>query len=268
MPENRVSQLWQLQSVDWCPGRHRLAVRVHKELVINDSRYTDQLIDSTGEVRKAYRNWVGADDSLLGMYGDWVYGADHDEGFPSDYHVFIFNPVLTTEEKTKPFLTRWFNKIHSWPPVVQDIMFHRPRGGSDVGWYGNREYREGVTVASRVKEEHFISDVAFGKNFIKCDEPRPGEIAFNQGNSSIPECLHPEIKLPPPPSLAGWETLDGYPARRGVSPREARKVAATNHKTWKKHRIKSEIDVQFRDGLHYYVRWTIYPPPRGRVLKR
>jgi hypothetical protein len=216
-----------------------------------------------------YRNmtWI-AQRPHVQEFGGYVYVAM--EEADADHKRLIFAKSKTQTERNTPFETIYSTRQYPWPAVLQELWFEEV----DNYIYQKRFYRPSVTVDSRIKIQHYLSEVPWPQAVTSHPQPIPTEVTGTQVveasdndvfslQVNFPKCLHPEVILSRAIRSGSASRIDNagtQPPNYTNSNPQSQVFPATNFTDWQKFVIQDVVQPQ--RGLYLREKVTIYPPQR------
>lgn len=194
--------------------------------------------------------------------------------------MFVYGKPKTEEEKNTAFrvTNRRFGN-HRWPPILKALGFitdyNFPRSANSIrnngaasgivvapNYYVREAYIPEVNEGTRFREEEFFSPTPF--NIPRYPVPQATSVSYdiNGVRGRFPECLHPEIVVPPT-ATASAQMVGGFffPMSGNL---EGQRFPRTNFRTWTSY-VLMHTQEQMEGGW-YGRRVRVFPPPTPKLI--
>lgn len=187
------------------PSVWNLEVTVKASQLATDPDFTP----TEGTAYNLFPKWL-KDSAYIRKWGEYTY-IDNRDGPQKGDVTLVFCKNFTAAEAATPFRTYWRYGNHRWPPqllalsFIKDNNFPRAINGTIKGqagvilgpnYYVRRVLIPEINEGSRFLVEEFFSNTALpiSSGLV----PVPTEVMWDipGARGSVPECLHPDIRIP------------------------------------------------------------------------
>jgi hypothetical protein len=210
-------------------------------------------------------SWIKTVQAIPPTLQDYVlrdHAASGDGG-----RVFIFGPVLTTQQKTTPFRPAYHNRRQQyWPTVLLKLWFEKHQiNGQDV-ILERMLHRDGQTYSTVFETLEYITDVQRSKTQLSRLQQITDSIHWNLGSNSgsVPECLHGDVSFQNFTASGSGSVLFGCgTVESGIAGQQSKQeFPATPMTDWERYPV--EIQSNYVMGYWHYIETWAIPPIDGR----
>jgi hypothetical protein len=215
-----------------------------------------------------------ATDERFGLY-QYV-----DKSSGDGYVKFVYAAPKTDAQKNTPFRSSWKKHgNHRWPPILKSIVIlsdnNLPRsanviqnGQSGIAtgptYYDRYIYIPDCNEGTRFLLEEFFAATQFVIPRYRTPVATSVQFSIPGLNGSFPECLHPDIDIPP--ARTANAVYLGDQAFSGNGQVEGQFFPKTNFKTWLPYVLFDEQEM--RESGWYRQRIRVFPPLLPKAIRR
>lgn len=196
---------------------------------------------------------------------------------PEGYVRFLWAPVRTEEEVSKPFRESETFGNHRWPPILRglqlfpDYSFPNATNGPDgkilmaPRYYVREIFIPEQNEGTRFIKREFMSHKKFSIPSWPVPEPTSVSYDILGAQGRFPECLHPRIVIPPTrTATAAYSVGDGNSGAAGAISGQI--FPATNFEDRAPYFLSDQQT--FQNGVWYRSQTQVFPPPELETIVR